>query len=93
MSDVRYLRDKPGLRVVDTVALVLLIIGGLNWGLVGLFAFDLVAAVFGGMTVLSRLVYILVGVSAVWTAVRTPHLVHTEHREPYTEPTPPPHAV
>lgn len=51
--------------VVRTVAIILLIIGGLNWGLVGLFDFDLVAALFGRGTTLARLVYILVGVAAV----------------------------
>lgn len=52
---------------VDWVAMVLLIIGGLNWGLVGLFAFDLVAALFGEMSALSRIVYILVGLSAIYS--------------------------
>ena len=51
----------------DRLALILLIIGGLNWGLVGIFGFDLVAWLFGGAgTVLSRTVYILVAISAVW---------------------------
>ncbi len=48
------------------VSLVLLIIGGLNWGLVGLFQFDLVAAVLSEMSVLSRFVYVLVGISALF---------------------------
>lgn len=52
--------------VVDKIALWLLIIGGLNWGLVGLFEFDLVAAIFGPLSLLSRIVYILVGLSAIW---------------------------
>jgi len=43
----------------------LLVIGGLNWGLVGLFNFDIVAAIFGDMTILSRIVYTLIGISAV----------------------------
>ena len=51
----------------DKIALVLLIIGGLNWGLVGRFSFDLVAWLFGGTgALLSRVVYILVALSAVW---------------------------
>jgi len=54
------------MRVVNTVTLVLLIVGGLNWGLVGLFGFDLVAALFGTMSALSRIVYSLVGLSALW---------------------------
>jgi uncharacterized protein len=48
------------------VTLGLLIVGGLNWGLVGLFSFDLVAAIFGEMSALSRIVYVLVGLSALW---------------------------
>lgn len=52
---------------MDTIALLLNIIGGLNWGLVGLFQFDLVAWLFGGQTaLLARLVYILVALSALW---------------------------
>ena len=53
--------------MLDRIARVLLIIGGLNWGLLGLFGFDLVAFIFGGQgAVISRLVYTLVAVSAVW---------------------------
>ncbi len=52
---------------IDKLALVLLIIGGLNWGLVGIFSFDLVAWIFGGQgAVISRIVYILVALSAAW---------------------------
>ena len=51
----------------DKMALILLIIGGINWGLVGIFSFDLVAWLFGGAgSLLSRTVYILVAISAVW---------------------------
>jgi uncharacterized membrane protein YuzA (DUF378 family) len=52
--------------LISKITLLLLIIGGLNWGLVGLFDFDLVAVVFGEMSVLSRIVYTLVGASALW---------------------------
>lgn len=55
--------------VINKVTLLLLIVGGLNWGLIGLFGFDLVAAVFGEMTLLSRLVYTLVGASALWQLI------------------------
>ena len=52
---------------MDTIALILSIIGSLNWGLVGLFRFDLVAWLFGGQTaVLSRIVYALVGLAGLW---------------------------
>lgn len=53
------------MRALNLVTLVLLIVGGLNWGLVGLFGFDLVAAIFGPMSALSRIVYVLVGASAL----------------------------
>jgi len=59
---------------LDWVALVLVIVGGLNWGLVGLFRFDLVAKIFGEMSVLSRIVYGLVGLAAVYLAAICPKL-------------------
>lgn len=54
---------------LNKITLLLLIVGGLNWGLVGLLNFDLVAALFGEMSLLSRLVYSLVGLSALWQLV------------------------
>ena len=54
---------------IDWTALVLVIIGGLNWGLVGLFNFHLVAAILGVGTALSSIVYILVGLAAIWCIV------------------------
>jgi uncharacterized membrane protein YuzA (DUF378 family) len=52
---------------VDWIALLLVIVGGLNWLLVGLLNFDLVAKIFGSMTIVSRIVYILVGIGAIYT--------------------------
>ncbi len=53
--------------VLDKIALILSIIGGLNWGSIGLFRFDLVAFICGGATTpLARLIYVLVGLSALW---------------------------
>ena len=53
--------------IMDRIALILAIIGGLNWGSVGLFRFDLVAFLCGGQTaVLSRVIYTLVGLAALW---------------------------
>ena len=53
--------------VLDRVALALVIIGAVNWGLVGLFQFDLVAAIFGGQNaLLSRVVYTVVGLAGLW---------------------------
>jgi uncharacterized membrane protein YuzA (DUF378 family) len=51
---------------LDWLAFVLVIVGALNWGLVGLFGFDLVAAIFGSMSVVSRIVYDLVGLGAIY---------------------------
>ena len=58
------------MKKIDVVAAVLLVVGGLNWGLVGAAQFDLVAAVFGELSPLSRLVYLLVGVSALYQAAQ-----------------------
>ncbi|OQB23976.1 MAG: hypothetical protein BWY11_01471 [Firmicutes bacterium ADurb.Bin182] len=52
---------------MDTLSLILLIIGALNWGLIGIFQFDLVAAIFGGMsTMVSRIIYTIVGLAGIW---------------------------
>ena len=52
--------------MLNKIALALVIIGGINWGLIGLFNFDLVAFLFGQMSLLSRIVYSLVGAAGVW---------------------------
>ena len=54
------------LNALDWIAFVLLVIGGLNWGLVGFFNFDLVSTLFGVMSTVSRVVYGLVGLSAIY---------------------------
>jgi len=56
-------------KALNLITLVLVIVGGLNWGLVGAFDFNLVAALFGDGTALARIVYILVGLSALWQLV------------------------
>ncbi len=54
---------------MDRLALILVIIGALNWGLVGLFNIDLVATLFGGQTaILSRIIYTVVGLGGLWSA-------------------------
>lgn len=53
--------------LLDKIALILLVIGGINWGAIGIFQFDAVAAVFGGQAAaVSRIIYILVALSALW---------------------------
>lgn len=55
------------MKALDTIALILLIVGGLNWLLVGLFEFDLVATLFGGQdAIIAKVVYVLVGLSALY---------------------------
>ncbi len=54
------------MKVIDKIALVLIIIGAINWGLIGFFDFDLVATIFGDMSIVSRIIYALVGVSGLW---------------------------
>ena len=71
---------------MDWVFLALMIIGGLNWGLVGLFNFDLVATVFGSMTVISRVVYTAVGFSAVWSIVALATHLHQRTFATHSEP-------
>ncbi len=54
---------------LDILAFILLIVGGLNWLLVGIFSFDLVGAVFGYLSIIARIIYILVGLAAIYTLV------------------------
>ena len=74
---------------LNALAAILTIVGGLNWGLVGLFKFDLVAAIFGGMqfgevNVASRIVYTLVGLSAAHLASQLRTLISTSEPIPAT---------
>lgn len=54
------------MKIVDKIALVLIIIGAINWGLIGFFKFDLVATIFGQMSAFTRIIYALVGISGLW---------------------------
>ena len=58
--------SRSGFGVLDWIALILMIIGALNWGLVGALNVDLVAFLFGNMTTLSRIVYVLVGLAGLY---------------------------
>ena len=58
------------MKTLDVIVAVLLVVGGLNWGLVGIFQWDLVAAIFGGSgAAVARIVYTLVGLSAVYQII------------------------
>lgn len=54
------------MKTLDTLALILVIIGAINWGLIGFFNFNLVSALFGDMTAISRVVYALVGICGLY---------------------------
>lgn len=54
------------MKTLDIIALVLVIIGAINWGLIGFFQFDLVAALFGNMSAISRVIYALVGIAGLY---------------------------
>lgn len=64
-----------GSTTLDWIAIVLVVIGGLNWLLVGAFEYDLVAVIFGEMSGLSRAVYALVGLAAIYTIIAAPRLL------------------
>ena len=69
------------MNVLRIVAYILTLIGALNWGLIGFFGFDLVAAIFGDMTLMSRILYSLIGISAIVTALTVHHCQTYETRE------------
>jgi uncharacterized membrane protein YuzA (DUF378 family) len=61
------------MKYLDVIAAILLVIGGLNWGLWGAFEFDLVATIFGGQTaVASKVIYVIVGFAAAYQAAMLP---------------------
>ncbi len=64
------------MKTIDVIAAALLVVGGLNWGLVGGFHLDLVAALLGAGSVVSRLVYLLVGLAAVYQAMQWKGIQH-----------------
>ncbi len=64
---------------LNIVAMILVIIGAINWGLIGFFQFDLVAAIFGGQSaVVSRIIYALVGLAGLWCIMLVPRVRHKE---------------
>ena len=55
------------MKALDIISLILVIIGAVNWGLIGLFNFDLVAILFGNMRMVTRIIYIIIGVCGLWS--------------------------
>lgn len=65
------------MKYIGLIALILVVIGGLNWGLVGLFEIDLVAMIFGEMTMATRVIYTLVGIASI--AKLAMFVTHSKH--------------
>lgn len=63
------------MRIANTIAWIILLIGGINWLLMGIFSWNMVTAIFGGVPALVTIVYILVGISALWLLI-TPIINH-----------------
>lgn len=76
------------MRTLNVIAMALLVIGGLNWLLVGLFSFDLVAAIFGGdvgeKSTLSRIIYVIVGIAALYGLSLFKPITENHERLPHT---------
>ena len=69
------------LNFIEKLALILVLVGGLNWGLVGFFGYDLVASLFGAMSSLTRIIYGLVGLSALFLVFAFPKIGRASCRE------------
>ncbi len=54
------------MKIIDKIALLLIVIGAINWGLIGLFNFNLVDTIFGTASLISKIIYVLVGISGLW---------------------------
>jgi uncharacterized membrane protein YuzA (DUF378 family) len=65
------------MKALTWIAVIVLVIGGINWLLVGAFNFDLVATLFGEMSAMARIVYMLVGLAAIYVAIYSPRLVRS----------------
>ncbi len=64
---------------MNILAMILVIIGAINWGLIGFFQFDLVAAIFGGQAaIVSRIIYALVGLAGLWAIMLVPRVKHRD---------------
>ena len=61
-----YLKEVYVMKVIDKIALVLVIIGAIVWGIIGIFNFNVVDAIFGVGSIISKIIYILVGISGLW---------------------------
>ncbi|MFA5107015.1 MAG: DUF378 domain-containing protein [Patescibacteria group bacterium] len=74
---------------LDWIAFILLVIGGLNWGLVGIFDYNLVAKIFGDTAVITKIIYILVAVSALYALLTMGKKPKSETAKPPTQPSTP----
>ena len=75
------------MNVLDWIVIILVVIGGLNWGLIGFFKYDLVAKIFGDMSMTSRIIYDIVGLAALYQIIRV--LMMSGAKKPAAAPTAP----
>jgi uncharacterized membrane protein YuzA (DUF378 family) len=80
---------EKSLEIIDIVALILLFVGGVTWGLMGIFNWNLVSAIFSAVPFLARLIYVLVGVSAIYMAIVTPMILRYRQEHPNQGTAPP----
>lgn len=66
------------MKIANIIAYILLILGGIVWFIVGIAGFDIVAGIFGTLSVMSRIIYILVGISAIWLIISP--IITNNHR-------------
>lgn len=64
------------MKLIDVIAAILLVIGGLNWGLTGIFGFNLVEFIFGSFPIITKIIYGLVGLSALWQIFQWKEIQH-----------------
>lgn len=76
------------LKSLDVVVWSLLTIGGINWGMIGIFNIDLIAVLFGSMTMVTRLIYALVGISAIYEILGIKSIAHRWNIHYSTKPAP-----
>lgn len=64
------------MRIATLIAFILVILGSINWLIVGIFQYDLVAALFGGASIIARTIYVLIGLSSLWLASTLTSVYH-----------------
>ena len=83
---INTLKEEKSLELMDKIALVLLFVGGITWGLMGIFSWNLINALFSGF--MARLIFIVVGIAAVYMAIVTPKILKYRQEHSHQDTTP-----